>query len=54
MTTIKDILRDYGRELIELSGHTDNADGMSDEDLNQIESDLLDEYTDMIKERIVG
>lgn len=47
MTTIKDLLRDFGRE-VRNQGFNDYS--MSDQDLE----DKIEEYIEQIKERLIG
>lgn len=45
MTTIRDLLKDFGKEVMKVS-----QGSMSEEELN----DLTEEYIETIKERMVG
>ncbi len=58
MTTLRDILKDYGQEMLELAAEfeTQIADGykLTTDDYQQRKDDLIEEYCDLIKERIVG
>ena len=53
MTTLRDILRDYGQEAKAMYDVAE-ADGESKEEIERMEEDLLETFIEIITKRLIG